>query len=314
MSEQSKKVAVARLSVFSNSVLVVSKLAIGAAIGSVSVLSEAIHSGVDLLAAAIALFAVRQAGVPKDEQHPYGHGKVENLSALAEALLIFVAAGWIIVEAVERLLHPAPLDAAWLGVTVMGVSSALNWYVSSRLFSVAHQTESAALEADAWHLRTDVYTSVGVMTGLGLVWLGGWVLPGARLNWLDPVVAILVACFIVRAAYHLSRDAVRELMDTTLPRTEVDAVEECLASSRPGLLAYHDLKTRKAGSQRFVEVHLEVPSTLSLDEAHRIADEVEQRIQSRLKSASVITHVDPVTVDESGRSRSGDESGPDQAG
>ena len=175
---QQKKVAVARLSVVSNSVLVVGKLLIGAAIGSVSVLSEAIHSGVDLLAAAIALLAVRQSGLPEDEQHPYGHGKVENLSALVEALLIFLAAGWIIVEAIDRLIHPAELESAWLGVAVMGGSSAINWFVSSRLFAVGRETESAALEADGWHLRTDVYTSLGVMGGLGLVWGGRLLLPG----------------------------------------------------------------------------------------------------------------------------------------
>jgi cation diffusion facilitator family transporter len=291
---QRRKVAVARLSVVSNAVLVIGKLLIGLAIGSVSVLSEAIHSGVDLLAAAIALLAVRQSGRPGDQQHPYGHGKVENLSALVEGLLIFVAAGWIIVEAVEKLLHPGKLDAAWLGVAVMGGSSAINWFVSSRLFSVARETESAALEADGWHLRTDVYTSMGVMAGLGLVWLGEMLVAGVSLAWLDPVVAMVVACFIVRAAYRLSRDAVADLMDSTLPEHEVNIVHECLASGPAELLAYHDLRTRKAGSQRFIEVHLEVLHTLSLDEAHKIADDVEQRIQARLRSASVITHVDPV--------------------
>ncbi len=296
MSQQNKKVAVARLSVLSNTLLVFGKLVIGLAIGSVSVLSEAIHSGVDLLAAAIAFFAVRESGRPEDERHAFGHGKVENLSALAEAILIFVAAGWIVVEAIHKLLNPAPIDAAWAGVLVMGVSSVVNVYVSARLFAVARETESSALEADAWHLRTDVYTSVGVMAGLGLVWLGGLLVSSQSVMWLDPVVAMVVACFIVRAAWHLSRDAVRDLMDTQLPQSELDAIAECLGSIKGPLYSYHGLKTRRAGPTRFVELHLEVPNTLSVEQAHQIADEVEQSIQKRLRSVSVTTHVEPVTL------------------
>lgn len=295
MSQQAKKVAVARLSVLSNALLVLGKLLVGLLIGSVSVLSEAIHSGVDLLAAAIAFFAVRESGRPEDEQHAFGHGKVENLSALAEALLIFVAAGWIVYEAIHRLLNPAPIAAAWAGVLVMGASSAVNVYVSQRLFAVARETDSSALEADAWHLRTDVYTSLGVMAGLGLVWLGGLVVSAQSVMWLDPLVAIIVACFIVRAASHLSRDAVRDLMDAQLPQRELDTITECLNSVKP-LHAYHGLKTRRAGPDRFVEVHLELPSTLSVEEAHSIADEVEQTIRKRLRSVSVTTHVEPLTL------------------
>jgi cation diffusion facilitator family transporter len=296
MSKQRKKVDVARLSVLSNTLLVVGKLVIGLVIGSVSVLSEAIHSGVDLVAAAIAFFAVRESGRPEDEKHAFGHGKVENLSALAEAILIFVAAGWIVYEAIHKLLRPAPVDAAWAGVLVMGVSSAVNVYVSARLFAVARETESSALEADAWHLRTDVYTSVGVMVGLALVWLGGLLVSRTWVMWLDPIVAIIVACFIVRAAWQLSRDAIRDLMDSQLPQDELDAIAECLGSIKGPLHSYHGLKTRRAGPNRFVELHLEVPNTLSVEEAHRLADEVELSIQNRLRSASVTTHVEPITV------------------
>jgi cation diffusion facilitator family transporter len=296
MSQQKKKVAVARLSVLSNTLLLLGKFVVGLVTGSVSVLSEAIHSGVDLLAAAIAFFAVRESGRPEDEEHAFGHGKVENLSALAEALLIFVAAGWIVYEAIHRLLEPSPLDAAWAGVLVMGVSSAVNVYVSGRLFAVARETESSALEADAWHLRTDVYTSVGVMAGLALVWLAGLLVPSRSVAWLDPVVAMIVACFIVRAAWHLSRDAIRDLMDAQLPQDELDAIADCLASVHGPLHAYHGLKTRRAGSTRFVELHLEVPNTLSVEQAHQVADEVEESIQKRLRSVSVTTHVEPVTL------------------
>jgi cation diffusion facilitator family transporter len=163
LHQQRAKESAARLSVASNTALVVGKLAVGLVIGSVSVLSEAIHSGMDLVAAGIAFYSVKQASKPADGDHAYGHGKIENVSGLAEALLIFGAAGWIVYEAVHKLVRPEPMDELWLGVAVMGVSSVVNVLVSRRLFRVARETESIALEADAWHLRTDVYTSAGVM-------------------------------------------------------------------------------------------------------------------------------------------------------
>jgi cation diffusion facilitator family transporter len=166
---QRRKTRVAWLSVASNTALVAAKVVVGLAIGSVSVLSEAIHSGMDLLAAAIALFAVRRSGVPADSDHQFGHGKAESISCLAEALLIFGAAGWIVYEAVDKLIHPRQIELASLGVAVMLLSSLVNWFVSASLFRVGRETDSQALLADAWHLRTDVYTSAGVMVGLSLV-------------------------------------------------------------------------------------------------------------------------------------------------
>ena len=180
MDADKRKAAVATLSVVSNATLVVLKLAAGLLIGSVSVISEAIHSGVDLVASVIALVAVKQAARPPDAQHEFGHGKVENVSGTIEALLIFLAAAWIIYEAVKKLVHPEPIDAAAWGVGVMLVSAAANLFVSHRLFKVGKETDSIALQADAWHLRTDVYTSAGVMAALGLIALGRVVLPGRK--------------------------------------------------------------------------------------------------------------------------------------
>ena len=207
-----RKSSVALLSVASNTILVLLKLTVGIIIGSVSVISEAIHSSVDLLAALIALFAVRTSGKPADAEHPFGHGKVENISGTVEALLIFLAAGWIIFEAVKKLKDPEPLEEVGWGVAVMMVSSAANILVSKALFKVGKETDSVALQADAWHLRTDVYTSAGVMAGLAIIWIGRIVLPGTDLNWVDPVAAIGVALLIIKAAYQLTVESARDLL------------------------------------------------------------------------------------------------------
>lgn len=200
---------VAMLSVLSNASLMILKLVAGTLIGSVSVISEAIHSGMDLLAAIIAFFAVRKSGKPADEDHPFGHGKVENISGTVEAILIFIAACWIIFEAVRKLRNPEPMDDAWLGIAVMLISVVANIFVSMRLFKVGKETDSVALIADAWHLRTDVYTSVGVFGGLVVIMAGGFVFPGADLRWVDPAAAIGVAILIIKAAYHLTVESAR---------------------------------------------------------------------------------------------------------
>jgi cation diffusion facilitator family transporter len=214
---QHRKRNVALVSVASNTVLVAAKAFIGLSTGSVSVLSEAAHSSVDLLAAVIAFFAVRTSARPADEDHPFGHGKWENVSGTVEALLIFVAAAWIVWEAVHKLLALRPLEAPGPGAALMLASAVINYFVSRLLFRVGRQTESPALEADAWHLRTDVWTSAGVMVGLGVIWLGLHFRLQVNLSWLDPVVAIGVALLIVRAAWLLTVRAGRDLLDVGLP-------------------------------------------------------------------------------------------------
>ena len=208
MDIQREKSRVAAVSVASNSALVLLKLAVGIITGSVSVISEAIHSGMDLLAAIIALFAVKKAGKHADAEHPFGHAKVENISAFIEALLILLAAIWIIYEAVHKLINPQPLEIVGLGVAIMFISTMANLTVSQLLFKVGKKTDSPALMADGWHLRTDVYTSAGVMVGLGLVW-GCEYFFGLKLYWLDPVVAIAVAILILRTAYRLTMHSIR---------------------------------------------------------------------------------------------------------
>jgi cation diffusion facilitator family transporter len=293
MDQDRRKARVAWLSVFSNATLVAGKIVVGLAIGSVSVISEAIHSGVDLLAAIIALVAVKSAGKPADDRHPFGHGKFENASGTIEALLIFFAAGWIVWEAVKRLLHPAPLDYALWGVLVMAVSAVANIVVSHFLFKIGNESHSVALVADAWHLRTDVYTSAGVMVALAVIWLAAKVAPATNLQWVDPVAAILVAVLILKAAYDLTRQAARDLMDVSLPAEEEEWLRDCITNFSPTVKGFHRLRTRKAGPFRFVEFHLIVDPEMSVHDSHQLTEQLAQAIRDKFPQSSVLVHIEP---------------------
>lgn len=288
-----KKVAVAVLSILSNSTLVALKLVVGLIIGSVSILSEAIHSGVDLVAAVIAYASVRRSGEPADHEHPFGHGKFENLSGAVEALLIFVAAIWIIYEAVHKLLFPKPLDAPALGVLIMFVSAGANLVVSKMLFKVGKDTDSIALMADGWHLMTDVYTSAGVMVGLALIWIGEALFPSLNLEWLDPIAALLVALLILKAAWKLTSESVGDLMDVSLSDEEEQWIRVTIPGVSPLVRGYHGLRTRKSGPYRFIELHLIVDARMSVADSHGIADTLEARIRERFPHGDVTIHIEP---------------------
>ncbi len=277
------KTRTARLSVISNSLLIAMKLAAGIISGSVSIISEAIHSSLDLVAAIIAFFAVKISGTPADDRHPFGHGKVENVSGVIEALLIFVASGWIVYEAVDRFIHPGETGALGLGVLVMAISAVVNTFVSRRLYKVARQTDSVALEADALHLRTDVITSAGVAIGLALIWLTGW-------HVLDPIIALAVAVIIIYESWMLLRKAFSPLLDTALSPSEMKKLTSLLEEMNND---YHDLKTRAAGHQRFVEFHLDVPPYETIETIHRQCDIIEERLEREFKDINVIIHPEP---------------------
>lgn len=287
------KSRVAALSVASNATLVVFKLIVGLSIGSISVISEAVHSGVDLLAALIALYAVTHADKPADKRHPFGHGKIENVSGVVEALLIFAAAGWIVYEAVKKLVHPEPMDTAAWGVAVMAVSCAVNMVVSRLLFKVGKETGSIALQADAWHLRTDVWTSFGVMAGLAVIAVGGVVAPQVRLDWVDPAAAIVVALLIVKAAWELTAKSFQDLLDASLPDEEVASVKSVLEGVRPKIAGYHALRTRKSGASRFVEVHVLVDPEMTVDESHALTDRIADGVNEKIGRTRVTVHIEP---------------------
>ena len=225
-----QKAAAARLSVSSNALLVVLKLLVGIAIGSVSVLSEAVHSGIDLLAALLAFFAVNRSGKPPDEEHEYGHGKIENVSGVVEAVLIFLAAVWIVTEAAHRLAAGAAVQTPLWGLVVMGLSGLVNLFISSKLMKTARGTDSIALEADAWHLRTDVFTSFGVAAGMLLIWITGRSI-------IDPILAIGVALLIVKASYDLTVKAFSPLLDARLPLDEEAVISRSSSAMAPSTSA-----------------------------------------------------------------------------
>ncbi len=293
MTWQKYKIPVAMLSVVSNCSLVVLKILVGLLIGSISVISEAIHSGVDLLASFIALFAVKTSDKPADQEHPYGHGKIENLSGVIEAVLIFIAAAWIIFEAVRKLTTGTILLEPGWGIGVMFISALANAGVSRLLFKVGKETQSMALEADAWHLRTDVYTSAGVMVGLGLIWLGERIFPGLHFHWIDPMAAIAVALLIIKAAYDLTIRSTHDLMDVGLPADELAWIHECIKKATPPVTGFHHLRSRKSGAYRFVEFHLLFEGKLSVRKAHAISEEITQAIRDRYPGTSVTIHIEP---------------------
>ncbi len=282
----SSKEGVATLSVASNATLVVLKLTVGLAIGSISVISEAVHSGIDLVAAVMAFFAVRGAARPPDREHLYGHGKIESLSGAAEGLLIFLAAAMIVNEAVQKLLHGIQLETVDLGIAVMGVSAVANTIVSRRLIRVAKATESVALEADAWHLTTDVLTSLGVAIGLVAVRLTGIAL-------LDPMIAIGVALVICKAAYDITVRSVRDLLDASLPRREQALIHEALESHSGQMVGYHQVRSRKSGAERHVDLHLVLKRDSTVAESHDLCDHLEGHLREALGSCSLSIHVEP---------------------
>lgn len=278
------KVSIARLSIISNTLLLLMKLAVGLISGSVSIISEAIHSSMDLIAAIIAFFSVRVSDNPPDSRHPYGHGKIENISGVIESLLIFVAAVWIIFEAVNKLLGAKiELDSIALGSIVMFISAVVNVFVSRRLYKVARATNSMALEADALHLKTDVYTSLGVAIGLGLIIVTG-------INWFDPVIAILVALFIIKEAYSLMVKAFTPLLDTAWNNDEIQELERTLNRLE---VSYHDLRTRVAGNYRFVDIHIQIPEDASVGKAHKYCDKIENELTGIYNNLTVTIHVEP---------------------
>jgi cation diffusion facilitator family transporter len=292
-----EKATVAWLSVVSNTVLVLGKFSVGLIIGSVSILSEAIHSGVDLVAAVIALVAVKTSSRPADRDHPFGHGKVENLSGTVEAVLIFVAAGWIIFESIQKFRHPQRLDHLSWGVAVMLVSSVVNGFVSRRLFQVGKRTGSVALLADAWHLRTDVYTSAGVLAGLVVIWLGQLLLPEINLGWIDPLAAIAVAVLIIKAAYELTIESGRDLLDARLSEPEERLIREHLMAFAPTVKGIHRLRTRRSGPYRFVDFHMRVDGDLTVNRTHDISHQIARAIEEHYPGTTVHIHIEPCNGD-----------------
>lgn len=280
----------AKFSVYSNSTLVVLKLAVGLVTLSVSVISEAIHSGTDLIAALIANYSVRKSTRPADEGHSFGHGKYESLSGAAEAMLILVAAIIIIYEAAGKLLKQEGVLLVDAGIAVMAISALMNFIISRYLMKVAKKHRSLALEADAMHLRTDVWTSLGVFGGLLAYRI-------TDIPEIDPIVAIIVAVIIINAAVRLTRKSTFELLDHSLTAEEESAICETIKSVTGEAGIYHNLRTRRSGRDSFIDFHLVLPKDLHVEKAHKICDDIEQKILERLPNSNLTIHVEPCDGD-----------------
>jgi len=281
-----KKSKIAGISILSNCLLTLLKLFAGLLSGSVSILSEAIHSAMDLLASMIAFFAVRISAKEPDTKHPYGHGKFENISGVIEGMLIFIAAIWIIYEAIQKLMHTEQMTSLGLAAGVMFFSALLNFFVSRRLYIVAKETNSIALEADALHLKTDVYTSLGIGLGILIIWLTG-------ISIFDPIFAILVALLIIKEAYLLIMKAFDPLLDAGIDSKEYDKLKKLLITELPLETDIDALRARLNGAVYLIDFILKVPPQMSIRDAHTICDNLELSIRKAFAEADIKIHVEP---------------------
>lgn len=274
------------LAIGSNAILTVSKLIIGIMTNSIAIISEALHSGIDLIASIIAFFAVKHAREPADKRHQYGHGKIENVSSLFEAIFIFATAGIIVFESVQKLFHPEPLDHVGLGLIIMGVSTVFNIIVSTNLIRVGLRENSPALTADGHHLRTDIFTSLGVFLSLIIYNF-------THLMSIDSIVAILIGLYIFKLAYSIGYTSIQSLIDHAIPLEEETKIHHVLQSFKSKIFGYHDLRTRQAGANRHVDLHLLLCKGLTIEEGHKICDEIEEAINKKLGETHTVIHVEP---------------------
>jgi cation diffusion facilitator family transporter len=279
----------AALSIASNALLIALKLAAGAITGSIAIITEAVHSLIDLVASVIAFVSVRKADEPADAEHPYGHEKVESLAATIEGMLILVGAGIIVYEATHRLVIGSTVETLGVGIAVMGFSTVANLGVSAVLSRRAKALESPALEGDAAHLRTDAFTSAGVLVGLLLVKVTGD-------SAFDSITALAVAVAIVVAGIRIIRRSSGALIDEALPDAEMERVEAAIATARtPEVAGYHKLRGRRAGSRRHLDLHVQYRSGTSLELAHELAHRMRDSIEAEIPNCEVLIHVEPET-------------------
>ena len=255
--------------------------------GSVGMLSDALESFVNLAGAIMALAMLTLAAMPADDNHAHGHGKAEYFSSAFEGFLIIIAAVAISYAAIDRLLNPQPIEAVGIGLAVSVVASVINLATSRILMAVGKKHKSITLEADAHHLLTDVWTSAGVIVGVGLVWLTGWL-------WLDPVIALLVALNIVWTGWQLLHRSATGLMDVSIPEEELRAIESVLGSYRRQGLDFHALRTRQAGTRAFISLHVLVPGKWTVQLGHDWSERIEADIRQAVTYAHITTHLEPM--------------------
>jgi len=257
--------------------------------GSVGLLSDAAESMVNLVAAIVALVSLTIAARPADDDHHFGHTKAEYFSAALEGIMVFVAAASIIYLGVERLLNPRPLQSLGLGLAISMVAAVLNGVVGRILIRVGTRHRSITLRADGKHLMTDVYTSVGVVVGLGLAWITGW-------NWVDPVIAILVGVNILVTGYRLISESTAGLMDASLSPEDNARIQAILdAHAEPGRIGFHAVRTRESGARQFMEMHMLVPGEWTVQRGHDAMEDLVEEIVAEFPAMVVTGHLEPVS-------------------
>ncbi|MGV3272168.1 cation diffusion facilitator family transporter [Bacillus sp. CIS52] len=284
MVENTSKIAF--LSVISNSLVVMLKIAVGMVTGSVAILSEAIHSFLDLIAAFIAFISVRISKKPADTGHPYGHGKVENLSGTIETMLIFAAGIWMIYECIQKLVNPEPVHLPVLGIVVMLAGALINLIVSKLVKREAVKVNSVAMKSNALHLLTDVYTSLGVAASLLVVTLTKWYI-------LDPIIGMVLAVYIIYEAFKLMKEAFPPLIDTRLSEEEEKTILEIIETFHHEFIEIHDFRTRRSGPQEYIDFHMVVASHVTIKDVHDLCDRIERDITDEFKQAQVMIHPEP---------------------
>lgn len=278
-----KKSKAALLSIISNSLLIVIKLIASFITGSISILSEALHSLSDLIASVITWLSVKYSVAPPDKKHPYGHGRIENVTATIEALLVIFAAIYIFYEAFLRFTHIQEIKQPAIGIIVLLISFVVNFFVSKYLYKVARKERSLALEGDALHLRADMFTSLAMLFGFVFIWIFQWYI-------IDSIFAILVAIYMLVEGFLLFKKAFNPLMDEAISDVEMNTI---LAYFKINNYSVHDIKTRKSGDTTFLDIHLELPSEITLKEAHDICDKIEQEMKSKILGIQINIHVEP---------------------
>ena len=266
--------------------LIVLKVVVAVITGSISILAQAMDSFLDLFAIVITFFAVSIAARPADKEHPFGHGKVEDVAAIVQALLIFIASGLIIYSAVRRIIVGATVELTEAGIAVMVVSIVVSIFLSRHLLRVSRAVDSMALQANARNIAADVYSAAAVLVGLIIVRFTG-------LSVLDPIIALLVALLILKVAYDVLRGSFTGLIDVKLPEAEESIIRSCIMEHGGEVVDFHELRTRKAGNQRYIDLHVVMSKSASVEEAHNICDCIERGIENRLKNTNVIIHVEP---------------------
>ncbi|MFC1821011.1 cation diffusion facilitator family transporter, partial [Thermodesulfobacteriota bacterium] len=282
----SNKEGVARLSILSIILLILLKVMGSNFTGSIGLRADAVHSSIDLFGAFISLICIRISAMPNDFNHTFGHGKADYIAGLFIAVLIFLAAGTITYEAIKRILSGGALELVTTGIYITAIAILINLSVSLYTLKVAKSKESMALEATGYDLLADSYSSVAVLIGLILIKLTGIFL-------LDPIVALLVAILITKTAFSTFKKSINGLMDARLPVIEENFIRDCIMKYYPKIVEFRNLRTRKAGTERYVDFQLVVPRDYSIEKAHSICDKIEQNIEESLGSANISIHLEP---------------------